>query len=245
MARQSTSPTAGRARSPRGRGEELREEILAAVDRLLVEWGSVEKLTVRAVAREVGVTAPSIYLHFADKAELVWAALEDKYSELASRMRTADAAADPDDPFARLRAQVHAYCRFALTDPGHYRLMYEVRQPVVDAARIGRHPARLVSGSLREAVGRCRAAGLPLSLPAEQAAHTLWAGVHGIVALNHSLFAEHSDERPVLGLADGLLGSLVPRDEAARADLAAHGDPAALAEIRQMVLDDGTPPDQA
>ncbi|MEK8169404.1 TetR-like C-terminal domain-containing protein [Streptomyces sp. M19] len=34
-----------------------------------------------------------------------------------------------------MRAQAHAYCRFALEHPGHYRLMYEVEQPQVGADR--------------------------------------------------------------------------------------------------------------
>ncbi len=152
------SAASGRARSPRGQGEQLRREILRAVGRLLDEWGGVEKLTMRAVAREVGVAAPSIYLHFSDKAELVWAALADKYEDLATRMRAADAATADGGANARerLRAQAHAYCLFAREYPGHYRLMYEVRQPPVPTARLHLHPSRHVSLSLREAFARCR-----------------------------------------------------------------------------------------
>lgn len=159
MARTAAGSGAGRPRSPRGQGEELRTEILAAVNRLLAEWGGVDKLTMRAVANEVGTTAGSIYLHFTDKTELVWAALSDKYAELAARMAEADAGAVPDGARERLRAQTHAYCRFGLEHPGHYRLMYEVRQPEVDVARISRHPSRLISESLRQGFIRCREAG--------------------------------------------------------------------------------------
>jgi AcrR family transcriptional regulator len=221
----------------------LRRDILEAVNRLLVEWGSAEKLTVRAVAREVGVSAPSIYLHFPDKADLVWTALSDKYAQLAALMRAADAAADETDPQARLRAQVHAYCRFGLHNAGHYRLMYEVCQPAVDASRIGRHPARLVSGSLRQAVARCAEAGCALSLPPEQLATTLWAGLHGTVALSHSIFSDALTERLVLGLADGLLDSLVaPSASAARPATEDMGDTAALRRIREILgtADDDT-----
>jgi AcrR family transcriptional regulator len=91
-------------------------------------------------------------LHFTDKTELVWAALSDKYEQLAAQMRAADEAAVPDGPRARLLAEVYAYCRFALDNPGHYRLMYEVRQPAVDPARLGLHPARLVSRNFRRAL---------------------------------------------------------------------------------------------
>jgi AcrR family transcriptional regulator len=198
----------GRQRSRRGQGEQLREEVLAAVNRLLAEWGSDEKLTMRAVAKEVGVAAPSIYLHFADKAELVWAALADKYAQLADQMHRADEAAVAGGPRARLRAQVLAYCRFALDNPGHYRLMYEVSQPAVDPERVGRHPSRLVSRSFRQAVARCADAGHTLALPWHQAVHTLWTGLHGIVSLQHSLSLTSSPAM-VEGLADGLLDVIV------------------------------------
>ncbi|CAJ62647.1 MULTISPECIES: TetR/AcrR family transcriptional regulator [Frankia] len=193
----------------RGQGEQLRREILAAVNHLLVEWGSAEKLTMRAVAREVGVAAPSIYLHFPDKAALVWAALSDKYDDLVASMARADEATDDTDPREPLRAQTHAYCRFALTNPGHYRLMFEVPQPTVEIARISEHPAHGVSASLRAGFRRCRQSGYALSLPVEQAAQTLWAGLHGMVTLHHSLFHDESTENLTLQLADGLLDSLV------------------------------------
>ncbi|MEK8169405.1 helix-turn-helix domain-containing protein [Streptomyces sp. M19] len=77
----------GAARRDPGRGEPAAGGV-----------GGIERLTIRAVAKEVGVAAPSIYLHFADKAELVWAALEDKYALLSLRMAAADAGADRDDP---------------------------------------------------------------------------------------------------------------------------------------------------
>jgi AcrR family transcriptional regulator len=179
--------SAGRRRSRRGQGDRLRAEVLDAVNRLLDEWGSDEKLTMRAVAKEVGVAAPSIYLHFNDKAELVWAALADKYGQLAATMRAADLAAAAGGPRERLRAQVHAYCRFAVQNRGHYRLMYEVRQPAVEPGRLGLHPARLVSRGLRAALARCAEGGYRLSLPLHQSAQTLWTGLHGIVSMQHSL----------------------------------------------------------
>jgi AcrR family transcriptional regulator len=203
-------------------------EVLAAVNRLLDEWGSDEKLTMRAVAKEVGVAAPSIYLHFADKTELVWAALSDKYEQLAAEMRAADEAAAPDGPRARLLAQVHAYCRFALDNPGHYRLMYEVRQPAVDPARLGLHPARLVSRNFRRALARCLEGGYRLSLPPRQAGHTLWAGLHGIVSLQHSLSLAASED-VVGGLANSLVDILVA------ADLVPDPVPPAETEIERLI----------
>lgn len=201
--------SAPRSRSRRGTGEHLRSEILDAVNRLLDRWGTDEKLTMRAVAQEVGVAAPSIYLHFSDKAELVWAALADKYAQLAQQMSAAGLAdADPRD---QLRAQVHLYCRFALENPGHYRLMYQVRQPEVEPGRLGSHPARQVSDRLRAGLTASADAGYPLALPVHQAAHTLWTGLHGMVSVQHS-FAMAGSIDGLLELADGLLDLVVARE---------------------------------
>jgi AcrR family transcriptional regulator len=55
---------ADRPRSRRGEGDQLKADVLDAVNRLPAERGSHEKLTMCAVAKEAGVAAPSSYLHF-------------------------------------------------------------------------------------------------------------------------------------------------------------------------------------
>ncbi|UIX29135.1 TetR/AcrR family transcriptional regulator [Streptomyces sp. GQFP] len=236
---------AGRGRSPRGQGEQLRRDILAAVNRLLAEWGGIEKLTVRAVAAEVGVSAPSIYLHFTDKTELLWAAMEDKYEALAAGMAADDAEAAARGARERLRAQAHAYCRFALAHPGHYRLMFEVRQPEVDAARIAGHPTRRVPDGFRAAFGRCREEGYGLAMPVEQAAHTLWAGLHGNLALAHSLFDDSSLNTMLPDLADGLLDALVSAAPGAERSWPSATENSVSRRIRAMAAMDPAPDPEA
>ena len=60
-----------RRRAPRGSGEQLRDEILDATTELLLETGHEKLVSIRSVAKRVGVTSPSIYLHFADKDALL------------------------------------------------------------------------------------------------------------------------------------------------------------------------------
>ncbi len=59
-----------RQRAPRGSGDRLRDEILDATTDLLLDSG-VRAVSIRSVAQRVGVTPPSIYLHFADKDALL------------------------------------------------------------------------------------------------------------------------------------------------------------------------------
>ena len=72
----------GRTRNRWGEGERLRGEILAAAARLLAELGGEDGLTIRGVARAVGIAPASIYQHFADRAELVRGLLDHEYARL-------------------------------------------------------------------------------------------------------------------------------------------------------------------
>ncbi|WP_019546647.1 TetR/AcrR family transcriptional regulator [Streptomyces sulphureus] len=233
---------AERSRSPRGQGELLRRDILEAVSRLLDEWGSAEKLTMRAVAREAGIAAPSIYLHFSDKAELVWAALEDKYEVLAGRMlkAEADAAAAGADARERLKAQAVAYCAFAREFAGHYRLMYETRQPRVEPARLHRHPSRHISHALREGLARCREAGHALALPDEQAAQTLWSGMHGAITLHQALAEGPTHVDLPARLATGLIEAMVPSESTGAAQPPA-ADTETARQLREILAGFGEP----
>ena len=61
-----SAPAHPRRRARRGEGERLREEILVAARELLAETNDADAVSVRAVAERVGVSTPSIYLHYAD-----------------------------------------------------------------------------------------------------------------------------------------------------------------------------------
>jgi len=58
-----------RSRAPRGSGDLLRREILDAATDLLLETGHARAVSIRSVAQRVGVTPPSIYLHYEDTKE--------------------------------------------------------------------------------------------------------------------------------------------------------------------------------
>jgi AcrR family transcriptional regulator len=110
-----TSVSARRKRASRGSGELLREEIIAATKDLLAEAASSDAVSIRAVADAVGVTPPSIYLHFADKDALIDAVVADVFNELDTAMLAAGAATDK--PLDRLCAFGLAYVTFALEHP--------------------------------------------------------------------------------------------------------------------------------
>lgn len=146
---------------------------------LLTETGDETAVSVRAVAQRVGVSAPSIYLHFADKQALLDAVCSEVFEALHQRLRAAAQVAP--DPFAGLRAQGIAYVQFARENPEHYRLvMMQAHDPSPESVD------EMVTGGafayLTESVQACIDEGVLEGEPVELALG-LWAAAHGIAAL--------------------------------------------------------------
>jgi AcrR family transcriptional regulator len=118
-----SSPPGPRARrrARRGEGDRLRDEILEATADLLIEHGTAAKVSTRAVAQRVGCSSPALYLHFPDKATLVYAVVEKQFQEMGTMIDKA--LAGEDDPLERLRIAARVYARFALDHPEQYRIM--------------------------------------------------------------------------------------------------------------------------
>jgi AcrR family transcriptional regulator len=110
-----------RERNPRGQGERLRTDLLEATADLIAETGSVQGISLRAVAKRTGVSPMAVYNHFADREALLEAAVEYCWAHFqAAIAETLDA----PDPAARLRGAGQAYVRFALDHPGEYAVLF-------------------------------------------------------------------------------------------------------------------------
>jgi AcrR family transcriptional regulator len=116
-----------RQRNPRGQGERLRDDIIEAAGRLL-EDPAAPPLSLRGVARAVGVAATSVYLHFDDVDSLVMAVVTRRFGELVRGQE--EASRHLTDPCARVHAETLAYCQFGLAHPGHYQVMFANPLPV-------------------------------------------------------------------------------------------------------------------
>jgi AcrR family transcriptional regulator len=170
-----------RARARKGEGELLRDEIVAATEALLVETGDASAVSVRAIADAVGVTPPSIYLHFADKRELLYAVSEAHFTALDQWIEAAVAGAtDPVDALAR---RAKAYVEFGVENPEHYRILFMLRPDDVPEGSAGRLLGSGPFGHLVEAVERAMVAGAIPAGDAHLIATGLWAVVHGVTSL--------------------------------------------------------------
>ncbi len=172
-----------RRRAPRGQGELLRDQILEATERLLVDSGGDEEaVSIRSVADAVGVTPPSIYLHFADKNELIFAVCEKHFQEFDRLLQ--EAAAGSDDPLESLRLRGRAYVRFGVEHPGPYRILFMSKPKV---APDWWTPERVQESAsfvhLVEAIQRCMDAGVVAAGDPIRVSVAVWAAVHGVTSL--------------------------------------------------------------
>jgi AcrR family transcriptional regulator len=204
----SVKTSATRVRNRRGEGARLRDEIGAAAAALLEETGSEDAVTLRAVARRVGITAPSIYAHFADRNAILDAVVGQAFGELLAAVERA--AHRERDPFARLRAICAAYVAFADERPHRYRVLFARHRAPGAVGMAERKPVDELLGAeafraLVDAVKACVEAGYSTSEAPEHDATALWVALHGYATLQASVPAFPWPNR------DALLATLVNR----------------------------------
>jgi AcrR family transcriptional regulator len=175
-----------RRRNARGAGDNLRREIVDAAIRLLERLGPEDPFSLRAVAKEARIAAPSVYLQFADRNLLLLAVLEQLFDELIALRSAAieQAARAGGSPWQRLMASVLAFVAFGLDRPGHYKVLFEGRVvPRLDDPKtmaFGRPLQAQMIGLIREILSA--SPGRDADDP-ERLSLLLWAGTHGLISL--------------------------------------------------------------
>ena len=111
-------------RKPKGEGYARRAEILAAAERIFVDHG-YEGATIRKIADEVGLSSTALYMHFAEKGEILHEICRQAFAALLEMNESI--VAEPGGPEARLRRMMAAYIEFGFANPNAYRLIYMTR----------------------------------------------------------------------------------------------------------------------
>ncbi|MCA9930010.1 MAG: TetR/AcrR family transcriptional regulator [Anaerolineales bacterium] len=108
------------------------DEIKEIARRHVAEKGAAA-LSLRAIAREMGMTSPALYRYFAGRDDLVTALIVDAYNSLADVLEAARDACEKGDHVGRLAAIAFAYRDWALAGPQEYALIFGVPIPEYEA----------------------------------------------------------------------------------------------------------------
>ena len=110
------------------------DEIKETARRILVANGP-EEVSLRAIAREMGMTAPALYRYFGSREDLIRHVVGDIFSEIADDIRAAamEAAQASDDVTAKLIAACRQFRRWALTHREEFGLLFGTPLPALEA----------------------------------------------------------------------------------------------------------------
>ena len=177
----SRTTTRRRRPSRRGEGGALRDEIIQAASDLLTETDDTSAVSLRAVARRVGIATTSIYLHFDDLAQLLEAVSVARFGEFAAYLIDVRDHSGPD-PVDRISATLQAYVRYGHDNPGSYAVMFSVdRGPDAPLQPIGLNSFEVLATEVTAALNA--PAGDP---EAHLLAVSLWTFCDGLVHLHAS-----------------------------------------------------------
>src|SRR5688572_19145484 len=135
------------SRRDRLRADTVRE-IKETARKVLVEQG-VDGLALRAVARQMGMTAPALYRYFDSREDLVEHVVADLYDELSDVLEAVRDAAEPATPGVQLMSVARAFREWATTRRAEFGLLFgsagEGVIPAEDLHGPGDHPPQVAS----------------------------------------------------------------------------------------------------
>lgn len=159
----------------------LRNAMLDAVAVIARERG-LSQVSLRAVARHVGVTHAAAVHHFGNKAGLLTAFAAQGYVEMAETVLSSISAARAADGPAMLEAAGRGYFRFAVRDTERFEAMFQLDLLIpADAGFVAAREAAYAL--LGRAIARCRDEGFVREGEADVVSAAAWSLAHGLAAL--------------------------------------------------------------
>lgn len=147
-----------------------------AAARARLEQEGAEELSLRGVARDLGVTAPALYAHVRDKDELLALVATEHFEALVERFHAVDVA----DPLDRIRALAEAYVDHAVASPALFGLLFRYPPAPMAVETSAFPPATRAFEAAAAATRAAVASGaLDVTDPA-LASLVMWASVHGV-----------------------------------------------------------------
>jgi AcrR family transcriptional regulator len=190
------------------RRTDILEEIRATAWKQIGEMGAAS-LSVRAIAREMGITAPALYHYYKDRDALVTALLIDAFTAFSDALEAGRDTCSADDHSGRFRALCKAYFRWAAQNPQRYALLFGTPVPgylfAEELGPVAQRSFLILQGVIGEAqaAGIFRGSGIVIRLSADlkfqydalkkmgmpytplatHLALSVWSTMHGITSL--------------------------------------------------------------
>jgi len=188
----------------------LRAALLESAERTLSQSGASE-LSLRELARQVGVSHAAPRRHFADKQALLDALAEDGFERLGESLRDAMTAAG-DEFDARLLAFAHAYVHFATRHAALLELMFSVKHRPGAADSLRASADRAFEAPLA-LISEGQAKGEVVAGEPERVATVAWAALQGLAAMVNSQMLDRAlIDEVVADAVERLVLGLRPRD---------------------------------
>lgn len=185
-----------------------REEIMSTAWKQIGELGA-SGLSLRGIAREMGMTAPGLYRYYKDRDALVTALLVDAFTSFTSSLETGRDTCATDEHTGRFRAMCKSYFRWAAQNPQRYALLFGtpiqgymfaeelgpvaqrsflVLQGVIGEAHVagkinGEVAAFRLPTSLKSSYDTLKKFGMPYTGTVTQLALSAWSMIHGMTSL--------------------------------------------------------------
>lgn len=160
-------------------------------------------ISLRAIAKQIGVSAPALYRHYADRESLLAELAISGFAALRQQLLSVDQHA----PRAALIGIGLAYVAFAQSEPNLYRLMFGGRvlpkgaHPRLDQAGLG------AFNVLQDTIAQGQRTGYLKPAPLALMTATAWSLVHGLSQLTIDGHLPNADAEPQL--AEGITSLLL------------------------------------
>lgn len=202
-----TKPTGQRGAAPRksrasaqpAAPVDLREACVAAAHAVIAEAG-IEQLSLRDVARRLGVSHQAPYKHYPSRDHLLAEVVRRCFVRFGEHLDRRQRFEAPERDLESLGLE---YLRFALAHPLEYRLMFSTPWPQGAEHDALERDARYAFDILREAIGRLHGPKAVKSGLADRDAMFVWSSMHGLAGVLQS------NIMPTLALKPGVVEDAV------------------------------------
>ncbi|MFT4823717.1 MAG: AcrR family transcriptional regulator [Halioglobus sp.] len=187
---------------------DLRCALLDAALDIISEHGP-RQLTIREVARKVGVSHTAPYRHFANKDDLIVAVVKQGFELMHQTMQEAKAAAEPD-PLSQFAASGTAYIDFALDHRAYYRVMYSGDLLSSTGQHTLQHTTSETFADVVNDIRTCQELNIIRPGDPTLQALTLLSSIHGFVTMviDNRVSALLGDQYPLQEVRDAMLAAI-------------------------------------